>query len=153
MNPLRGKEKAISFLGCLLVLSSLVAPRLVVHKHADFEDSSSTAYAFAQQALAEHCSRFHHSPGSSINPLEMHVHWGFSFPNGELPDDSPTDRGLMLAGSPADISINASHIASVTDEWRVANGTATYCMCGNRFSGSSFVSADFKRLFFGVWNI
>jgi hypothetical protein len=147
-------EKAISFFGCLLVILSLVAPRLIVHRHTDADASSANSNALAQDALAEHCARFHRTLPNSIDLHEMHLHWGFSFSQGELPDDSPTDRGLMIAGSSTPhLSFDPCQDVLFTDGWGGNDGSTSLSLGSDRLLGSRYASADFKRVIFGVWNI
>lgn len=147
-------EKAISFFGCLLVLLSLVAPRLIVHRHADVDTSSVHSNPLAQHALAQHCARFHRAPITSIDVREMHVHWSFSFSKGELPDDSPTDRGLMIADSSTPhLSFDPCQDVLVTDGWGGNDGSTSFSLGSDHLFGSRYASADFKRVIFGVWNI
>lgn len=152
MYLIRGKEKAISFLGCLLVLASLAAPRLVVHRHADFEITR-VAEQVAQTPLAAHMERFHGSADTYVAPMEMHVHWAFSFPPGELPGDSATDRGLMIAGSPCDGAVTLSASVCLVNDLGFMDAFANARWSADRVVGSHGIEPSSRRILFCVWNI
>jgi hypothetical protein len=146
-------EKAISILGCLLVLASLVAPRLVVHRHSDFETSGVAERALAHKALAAHVERFHGSSDTCVAPTEMHIHWAFSFPPGELPEDSATDRGLMIADSPCDASSSIIASGILVDDLGFVDRLANARWNADRVIGSQWVEPNSRCVLFCVWNI
>jgi hypothetical protein len=153
MSPIRGQKKAISFLGCLLVLASLFAPRMVVHRHADFETSRVGGQVSAHTALAAHMGRYHGSAETYVAPMEMHIHWAFSFPPGELPEDSATDRGLMIAGSPCDGAISVSAFDCLVDDQGFVDALANARSYADRVVSSRWVEPRSRRTLFCVWNI
>jgi hypothetical protein len=153
MSPIRGQKKAISFLGCLLVLASLVAPRLVVHRHSDFETAGIAEHALAHTALAAHVERFHGSAETCVAPTETHIHWAFSFPPGELPEDSATDRGLMIADSPCDAAASINASACLVDDLGFVDALANARWYADRVVGSQWVEPSSRRILFCVWNI
>lgn len=153
MTMLRGTKKAVAILGCLLVLSSLVAPRLVVHRHVDFQTPGFAEQALAHTALAAHVERFHGSADTYVAPMEMHIHWAFSFPPGELPEDSATDRGLMIAGSPCDGTVTVSASDCLTDDLGFMDTSSNARWSADCVVGSRWVEPSSRRVLFCVWNI
>jgi hypothetical protein len=140
-------EKSISILGCVLVFAFLLAPKLIVHRHADLADHLGSA-----SVLERHVERFHADDHTPIDPSELHVHWTFSIQPSEQPTHSTSER--CLGGS------------SVAGD---SESLATYLSCGttphhahDRIDRSETLHATldtratlfaFKRVLFGVWNI
>lgn len=150
MMPKPGLRRAISLLACFLVIVSLLVPRLIVHRHSDLHAAQESGSAFAL-----HVERFHGSESRPVDASEIHFHWSFSFPAGELPEGSEVDRGLMIAASPFDVDGAAfcSHGHKgepLSGEQPSGVPAIAQVVCE---IGPCSASSNFKRVFFGVWII
>lgn len=140
-------EKSISILGCALVSVFLLAPRLVVHRHADLADHLGSA-----SVLECHVERFHADDRTPIDPSELHVHWSFSLQPSEQPTHSTSERCLgccYFAGHPECFPTQLSCGVILHH----AHDRIDRCEALHAAFDTPATLFAFKRVLFGVWNI
>lgn len=140
-------EKSISILGCVLVFTFLLAPRLVVHRHADLADQLG-----ASSVLELHVERYHADDRIPVDPSELHVHWSFSLEPSELPTHTTSERCLGSCSFAGDSESFAAHFFSVAILHN-AHGGVDQCEALHDALDTPARLFAFKRILFGVWNI
>ncbi len=149
MTMMRSKrlEKSISILGCVLVFTFLLAPRLVVHRHTDLADQHGAA-----SVLELHVERYHADDRTPVDPSELHVHWSFSLQPSEQPTHSMSERCLGCCSLAADSESFAAPVSSVIVLNNAHDGV-DQCEALHDALDTPATLFAFKRVLFGVWNI
>lgn len=147
MMRLKGLEKPISILGCVLVFAFLLAPRLVVHRHADLADHLGSA-----SVLDRHVERYHADDRTPVDPNELHAHWSFSLQPSEQPTHSTVDRYHSCCSFAGDSESFTAHFFSVTILYNAHDGVDP-CKALHGALDTPATLFAFKRVLFSVWNI
>lgn len=146
MIPSINLRTAIAWSSCGLVLFFLFAPRLVVHRHTDFENQVGSQFA-----VAAHLERCHEGgSGCSVGPCDLHFHWSFSLPPDEVPSSSATDRG-MLFHSQSNLDSTECFASSIAVPSICSLCSSSKPHTPRMIAGWLAPSPDFKRIQFGVW--